>query len=155
MRRQTAWQRKLSSPAPHQRHQWNGNQAASVSTCHTKNIALDTSRFHARREFAVILHRLRSGHNRLNQWAHKIDPWQDETCRHGCPAPENSAHVLLACPAYENHRSKLKKFTDVKGIPWNLPALLGLDRTVPAQLRKNTTNRVAVFVRQTGLLNLI
>ena len=86
----------------------------------TKKVNLDEARFHKKREAAIVLHRLRSGLNGLNQTTHKFDPSIEETCRMGCPAIENASHVILDSLHHEDRRLKLKTFTERNNIPWRL-----------------------------------
>jgi hypothetical protein len=59
---------------------------------------------HANRKVAICLHRLRSGHNQLNAFSHRIDPEADPSCRLGCAAIENTRHILESCPRNEEFR---------------------------------------------------
>ena len=64
--------------------------------------------FAKRRRHLVALHRIRSGHNLLNKYRHRIDNGADPKCRLGCAVIEDSAHLILDCPDLEQFRSNLR-----------------------------------------------
>ena len=52
----------------------------------------------------------------------------DDLCRYGCGATENTAHVLLCCPAVDKSRKRLRKVCSARGLQFDLRTLLTSER---------------------------
>ena len=72
--------------------------------------------FYKSRSISVALHRLRSGHNNLNAFKHRIDIDEDPFCRFGCEAIENANHVILHCSEFADDRVKISEFCQKKNM---------------------------------------
>ena len=85
---------------------------------------------HKRAIYTKIL-RLRSGHNKLNDFIGKWDPNTDQHCPHGCPQTENAKHVLLECHAFKEERKTMETAFRLLNTPMELPSILGLNPNLP------------------------
>jgi hypothetical protein len=83
------------------------------------------------RQASICLHGLRSGHNYLNAFLHRIDEEADHSCRKGCEALENPSHILLECPSFEEQRRKVRTLFPANGLTLDLNTLIGLKPDVP------------------------
>ncbi|EFX75318.1 hypothetical protein DAPPUDRAFT_108042 [Daphnia pulex] len=76
---------------------------------------------HKDRATTICLHRLRSGHNHLNSFNHRIDKKADPSCRKGCEAMENVKHILIDCPATENQRQEIRLLLASLNVTMDIP----------------------------------
>lgn len=110
---------------------------------------------HQDRRISVSLHKLRSGHNRLNAFLARIDELHDPICRHNCVEPESVHHVLMVCPYYENERQLIKTFFQKYKITLDVPTLLGCNPSVPRHTQFEIRNKLVKFLTATGLISII
>ena len=73
----------------------------------------------------VTLCRLRLGHTRLTH-SYIIDRAPISECDR-CRQPLNVRHILIECPVFANHRTRLSNVCQVHGLPLTLKSLLGND----------------------------
>jgi hypothetical protein len=108
------------------------NQQTCTKSCIQMRSRLGTIKWnqHANKQVALCLHRLRSGHNRLNPFSHRIDPEVDPSCRFGCAAIENTHHKLESCPRNEEFRLKIRQFFSERSLELNANTMLGLNQTI-------------------------
>lgn len=107
------------------------------------------------RRASVALHRLRTGHNHLNSFRHRIDPEEDPSCRNGCEAIEDTQHILIDCPTHNQRRHKLKTFLTSKAVGFNLDTILGLSPDLSASDQFKVRNLLVSFLSGSSLINLI
>ncbi|XP_045022876.1 uncharacterized protein LOC116932420 [Daphnia magna] len=110
---------------------------------------------HGNRQVAICLHRLRSGHNRLNAFNHRIDPEADPSCRFGCAAIENTRHILESCPRNEEFRLKIRQFFSDRNLELNANTILGLNPAVDTDSQFKIRNLTTQFLTQSVLINII
>jgi hypothetical protein len=118
------------------RANWATNLLRNQQNCNKSCIQMRTRQGtikwhqHANRQVAICLHRLRSGHNRLNTFNHRIDPEADPSCRFGCTAIENTRHVLESCPRNEEFLLKIRQFFSARNLDLNANNMLGLNPAI-------------------------
>ena len=83
--------------------------------------------FAKKRRHSVALHRIRTGHNLLNKYRHRIDNGADPSCRLGCAEIEDSAHLILDCPHLEQFRSNLRLVCAKLKVHFDLENVTGLN----------------------------
>ena len=107
------------------------------------------------RSVSMALHRLRSGHNRLNAFKHRIDEAADPSCRYQCEALENAEHLLLHCLQFVDLRKKLVTFCQDKKIPFNLLTVLGLNSDIDRSTQFRLSGLLSRFIIQANIVELI
>ncbi|XP_045025198.1 uncharacterized protein LOC123469924 [Daphnia magna] len=110
---------------------------------------------HKERAITVCLHRLRTGHNYLNSFNHRVDKDADPSCREDCEAIENVEHILIDCPYTENHRQKIHQLLATHNIDLNVDSLLGLNMALDTTVQCKIRDTLAKFLNQTNLVNII
>lgn len=107
------------------------------------------------RQASICLHRLRSGHNYLNAFLHRIDKEADPSCRKGCEALENTSHIVLECPAFEEQRLKIRTLFSSNGLNLDLNTLLCLKPDIPRPIQFTIRNSLVHYLKSTGLQKII
>jgi hypothetical protein len=102
-----------------------------------------------------ILHRLRSGRNRLNKTLRHFDADNDGFCPNGCPNLEDSNHVLTVCPTYEISREPLRSLVSSLKLDFALPVLIGICENIPPNSQFKIRDGVVKFLTQSGLISRI
>ena len=97
--------------------------------------------FYKSRSTSVALHRLRSVHNNLNTFKHRIDSDEDPSCRFGCEAIKNANHVILHC--------------DKKNIPCDIDTVLGFNQAVDRATQLKLSGLLADYNHATKLDQII
>nr|CAH0105188.1 unnamed protein product [Daphnia galeata] len=133
------------------------NQQNCNKSCIQMRTRLGTIKWHqhANRQVAICLHRLRSGHNRLNAFNHRIDPEADPSCRFGCTAIENTRHVLESCPRNEEFLLKILQFFSARNLDLNANNMLGLNPAIDSDSQFKIRNLKTQFLTQSALINII
>lgn len=85
---------------------------------------------HPIRNISITLHRLRSGHNKLNYFLSKLDMDVSPLCRHGCLELEDTKHVLTTCKLYYNLHAPIKQFFMENKLTWDVNTLIGLNMSL-------------------------
>nr|CAH0109852.1 unnamed protein product [Daphnia galeata] len=140
---------------------WSHDHLRALKNCKKKCIQMRTSfkpikwHHHPTRKIAISLHRLRSGHNYLNSFNHRIDTGADPSCRFGCEAIENSQHILIDCPKNELARTQLRRLTTTNKIPMDVETLTGLNSSIDTKKQFAIRNLVARFLEKTALTDII
>ena len=102
----------------------------------------------------VALHRIRSGHNRLNSHQSKYKPVLP-FCRRGCNEKEDSEHLFLKCAALDANRVKITKIFEKHKIPFNLQTLLGCNFTLTGKQQLIIRNSVVSFLTSSKMIQEI
>jgi len=110
---------------------------------------------HPNRKFAISLHRLRSGHNYLNVFSHRIDTGADPSCRFVCEALENSHYILINCPKNEHLRTKIRRFAPINMIPLDAESLIGLNPPIDTNKQFEIRNCITRFLEKSALTEII
>ncbi|EFX67714.1 hypothetical protein DAPPUDRAFT_330770 [Daphnia pulex] len=110
---------------------------------------------HPNRQVAICLHRLRSGHNRLNAFSHRIDPEADPSCRVGCAAIENARHILESCSRNEEFRLKIRQFFSDRNLELNASTMFGFNPAIDVDTHFKIRNLTTQFLTQSALINII
>jgi hypothetical protein len=143
---------------------WNRHPAPSL--CLKSRIQSPPWFFNRVREVSRCLHRLRTGHSRLknhtSRYASQSDDPQngeedpaDSCCRFGCLAIEDSAHILLKCPKFNNERQQLASTLSSLDLELNLTNLLGLNPNLPSQIQFRIAKTLHRFISQTKLPEIV
>ncbi len=102
----------------------------------------------------IALHRLRSGHNRLNGHQSKYNPVLP-FCRRGCREKEDAEHVLIKCPALDEYRVKLKQLVQKYNIPLNVQTILGCNFDLRNNLQIIVRNAVLSLLKSSNYIQEI
>ena len=108
---------------------------------------------HRHRRTQTALLRLRSNHNRLNYGLGRVNVNVNKKCPHGCNRDEDSNHVLMECPEYNEARTELIRACNVNKARFTLPSILGLEKDTPKACQCSIQKALATFVTKTGLIN--
>ena len=145
------------------KRRWKGDW---INSCHTGRNSMNVTgrnkvgplpwHIHPHRPTVVALHRLRSGHCRLNGFMYRTRLSPVENCPiDGCQEPEDPHHILLVCPAYATQRERLLRICDTNNISFNLPTILGLDPITSSAVNTSLRNALHKFLTITGLIHRI
>ncbi|KZS19748.1 Uncharacterized protein APZ42_013727 [Daphnia magna] len=93
---------------------------------------------HPIRSVCIALHRLRSGHNKLNSFLSKLDMDVFPLCRHECPELEDTKHVLFTCKFYHNLHASIKQYFMQNQFIWEINTLLGLNMSLDKEIKGHT-----------------
>ena len=66
---------------------------------------------------------------------------------------EDTQHVLIDCPAYEEHRGQLRNTCEKEGLDFTTKNLLGLNENIPPKTNYQLRNGVVLFINKTGIIN--
>jgi hypothetical protein len=108
--------------------------------------------FCSSRPLSRALHRLRSGHNRLNYFQNKLDPTISPMCSLDCNANEDVLHVLVECPFLSPHRTPLLTWLRVKGLEPALSTILGFNTSLSSSDQFHLRDLLAKFVVSSDLI---
>ena len=143
------------------RESWTEDWLHRLKSCQKPTVQLTTQvrridwLFSPNRQVTVCLHRLRSGHNYLNAFAHRINKDADPSCRRGCEAIENGKHVLLDCTALQENRRKIVTFFSSSKLILDANSLLGLNPDIPKSVQFKIRNLLSQYLVKTGLIHTI
>jgi ribonuclease HI len=126
------------------------NQKTCKKSCIQRRSRLGTIKWHQHpnRQVAMCQHRLRSGHNQLNAFSHRMDSEADPSCRFGCAAIENARHILESCSRNEEFRLKIRQFFSDRNLELNASTMLGLNPTIDADTQFKIRNLTTQFLTQ-------
>ena len=111
--------------------------------------------FHKRRQFSTCLHRLRSGHNRLRKFSHRLDEEKDPNCRFQCAEEEDGAHLILHCPEFSTERAALRDFCIQNGIPFDIRSLLGCNKDLDRNTQFRLRDQLSRFIASSRIYSLV
>ena len=140
---------------------WTENHLQFPKTCQKSSITIRSSihpivwHHHKNRKTSICLHRLRSGHHRLNSFSHRIDHEVDPSCRYGCEAIENTEHILLNCPKNEPHCLKIRQLCLDNSLELNSETILGLNTSLDTKTELKIRDLTAIFLSKSGLINIL
>jgi hypothetical protein len=140
---------------------WSHDHLREIKTCKKRCIQMRTSvksiqwHHHPIRKIAISLHRLRSGHNYLNAFSHRIEAGADPSCRFGCEAIENPHHTLIDCPKNEHFRTQIRQCTTTNRIPMDVESLTGLNSSIVKKKQFEIRHLVAKFLVKSGLTDIM
>jgi hypothetical protein len=106
---------------------------------------------HQNRLINTTLHRLRSGHNRLNAFINRLDMHTDPLCRHGCPELENSDHILTSCIKHESEYTPIKEYFKSIHLTWSSSNLLGFNSSLSKHTQMEIRNMLVHFIFATKI----
>jgi ribonuclease HI len=107
------------------------------------------------RQICIALHRLRSGHNRLNSSRPWLDVNRDPSCRFCQSANEDAEHIIIQCPNLEHYRLKLKEVCRKNSAQFVLKTVLGCNKEVSRSAQFKIRDSLCVFIRRANLANLV
>jgi hypothetical protein len=143
------------------RADWKENLLGNLKKCQKTCIQVMTKTgrtdwfHHKDRATTICLHRLRSGHNHLNSFNHRIDKKADPSCRKGCEAIENVKHILIDCPATENQRQEIRLLLANFNVTMDVNKILGLNRALAAKTQFKIRDTLAKFLNTSHLVDII
>ena len=111
--------------------------------------------FHKKRFISTILHRLRTGHNRLNAFRHKFDDTIDPLCRFCHNELEKFEHFLTNCQHFRYKITKLKSFCRLHNLHLNSLTVLGLDPEIDSHLQYSLRKLLIKLIKSSELIFII
>ena len=138
--------------------EWRVERLDQLKTCQKPSVQSSTTTpkltpwfFHKSRLVSTILHRLRSGHNALNEHSNRIDATHDPMCRFCLEEVENAQHLLVECPYFERKRSPLENFFRRNNLAINLESILGLNPNLQSNPQFTIRNLLAELILNSEL----
>ena len=128
------------------------SRAPSLNLLARQKLGLFPWFLHKEKLVVKVLHRLRSDKNKLNKWAHRFNPELDGNCTQGCPEPEDTVHILVACPKLKSYRNALENLLSSNNLELTLVNIFGLNPEVNSNLQFKIRNSLIKFLRKTELL---
>ena len=107
------------------------------------------------RQICIALHRLRSGHNRLNSSRPWLDVNRDPSCRFCQSANEDAEHIIIQCPNLEQYRLKLKEVCRKNSTQFVLKTVLGCNKEVSRPTQFKIRDSLCEFIRRAKIANLV
>jgi len=107
------------------------------------------------RQMCVTLHKLRSGHNRLNASRRWLDEERDPSCRFCESAEEDVNHIIIQCPHLEQYRLKFKEQCQKISVNFELKTVLGCNKEVSRTNQFKIRDALCVFVHRAGLVSIV
>ena len=104
---------------------------------------------------SVALPRLRSGHNDLKAYKHRLSEEEDPGCRFQCLAIEDATHLLLNCTRFTRERQKLSTLCEKTRIPFDTSTLLGLNPNLDNTIQFKLRNKVCESIFDTKIHLLV
>lgn len=111
--------------------------------------------FYKSRPISIVLHRLRSGHNRLGHFQNRCNEEYDPECRFGCLAIEDEAHIIIDCQMFASERAELKDYFRRKSILFNLDNVLGCNSDLDQSTQFHIRNLLAKFILSSNLASIV
>ena len=99
------------------------------------------------RQNSILLHRIRSGHNRLNKYQFRLDEGADPSCRFGCEVLEDAEHLIINCPKLVDNREKLASFFAKNKLPFIFTSVSGCDPDLDRITQLKTRDLLISFLK--------
>ena len=121
----------------------------NLSNVREKNLLYPLNTGINERKLNTAILRLRIGHFGLWQHLHRLKLIESPNCEY-CGQIESIDHILIHCPRYHSHRTRLRHALFALNIPFERKRILGWEEEDP-EIRKNVFRHLAVFIKTTNL----